>query len=48
MESIQAETSSLMTRLKNSEKKVLSSSDDVKKQFLAAIQVKQSGSTPKL
>ncbi|XP_013879331.1 inverted formin-2 [Austrofundulus limnaeus] len=38
MESIQTETNSLTTRLKNSEKKVLSSSEDVKKQYLAAIQ----------
>ncbi|XP_017282965.1 inverted formin-2 isoform X2 [Kryptolebias marmoratus] len=38
MESIQAEVNSLMTRLKNSEKKVSSSSEDVKEQYLSAIQ----------
>ncbi|XP_008295303.1 inverted formin-2-like [Stegastes partitus] len=38
MESIQSEANSLTKQLKNAEKKVLSSSEDVKEQYLSAIQ----------
>ncbi|XP_026164047.1 inverted formin-2-like isoform X2 [Mastacembelus armatus] len=38
MESIQSEANSLIKQLKNSEAKVLSSSEDVKEQYLSAIQ----------
>lgn len=42
LESIQSETNALIKQLKNAEKKVLSSSEDVKEQFLSTIQVLQS------
>ncbi|XP_030260173.1 inverted formin-2-like [Sparus aurata] len=38
LESIQSETNALIKQLKNAEKKVLSSSEDVKEQFLSTIQ----------
>ncbi|XP_072218702.1 inverted formin-2-like isoform X2 [Leuresthes tenuis] len=38
VESIQSESNSLIKRLKNSEKKVSSSSEDIKEQYMAAIQ----------
>ena len=46
LESIQSETNALIKQLKNAEKKVLSSSEDVKEQFLSTIQVLQSSAPP--
>lgn len=40
MDSIQSEANSLIKQLKTSESKVLSSSDDVRDQYLSAIQVR--------
>lgn len=41
LESIQSESDSLIKQLKNSERKVSSSSEDLKEQYLSAIQVLQ-------
>lgn len=42
LESIQSETNSVIKRLKNCEMKVSSSSEDLKDQYLSALQVQQS------
>lgn len=42
LESIQSESNALMRRLKSSERKVSSSSEDVKEQYLSAVQVLRS------
>lgn len=41
LDSIQSETNSLIKQLKTSESKLLSSSEDMKEQYLSAIQVSQ-------
>lgn len=48
LESIQSESNTLIKQLKNSEKKVLSSSEDMKEQYLSPIQVQQSRLRPLL
>lgn len=48
LEAIQSESVSLIKQLKNSERRVLSSSEDVKEQYLTPIQVLQSRLRPPL